>query len=278
MKSPWPIAVEYPVVAIPDLHGQRGPLERLVDRLGGLPEWPDASVVFLGDFVDRGPDVRGLVDFVLGMAAGRRCVAAVSGNHDLALVRAARLDGGGPSAYWAEGYRTRYDHEPTFRSYLGRSPAYGDWEGDLQALGRAIPAAHREFLSTLPWLVEAAGHLFLHNGLSPELEQSAQEQVEALRERRWDGSLRPKPGTKTAALWQTDYPVWLGADKRLSDRPLPVPGRVQVSGHVRIDRPEVDAARIRLDTSGGLGGPLTACLLRSANAQPEFFLGPTGGD
>src|SRR5690348_11745639 len=98
----WPAVVDYPVVAIPDLHGQRPALERLLGRLEGLPEWPSASVVFLGDFVDRGPDVRGTLDLVLKLASARGGVAAVMGNHDLALVRAAVLDGGRPSDYWVE--------------------------------------------------------------------------------------------------------------------------------------------------------------------------------
>ena len=274
---PWPIAVDYPIVAIPDLHGQRAGLERLLARLGRLPEWARCAVVFLGDFVDRGPDVRGAIERVLDLLDRHAVVAAVMGNHDLALVRAARLDGGAPSAYWLDGYRLRYDHIPTFESYLGRPPRYEGWEGELEALREAIPAAHRDFLSGLPWVVEAPGHVFLHNGLSPELEQSAEEQLGALRRRRWDGSLTPRPGTRTAELWQEHYPVWLGADKRLSARPLAAPGRVQVTGHVQVAAPEVDAVRIRLDTSGGYDGPLTACLLRSAESEPVFVAGTGEG-
>jgi hypothetical protein len=71
-------------------------------------------------------------------------------------------------------------------------------------------------------------------------------------------------------LWRTHHPVWLGADKRLSSRPLSCDGRVQVTGHVRVPQPEVDKVRIRLDPSGGHGDPLTACLLRSASAEPVF--------
>ena len=40
------IAVDYPIVAIPDLHGQRAGLERLLARLGRLPEWARCAVVF----------------------------------------------------------------------------------------------------------------------------------------------------------------------------------------------------------------------------------------
>ena len=93
---PWPIAVDYPIVAIPDRHGQR-------ESPGRLPEWAGCAVDFLGDFVDRGPDVRGTIERVLDLLDRHAVVAAVMGNHDLAPVRAARLDGGAPSAYWIDG-------------------------------------------------------------------------------------------------------------------------------------------------------------------------------
>jgi serine/threonine protein phosphatase 1 len=264
--------VDYPIVAIADLHGQWRSLKRLLARLEVLPEWPSCALVFLSDFVDRGPDVCGAIDLVLELLDERPDRTAVMGNHDMALVRAARLVDGPPSPYWIKRYRENYDHERTFESYLGRDPHHENWEADLLRLREAIPVAHRRFLAGLPWLVEASGHLFLHNGLSPELEQTAEEQVEALRQRRWDDTLRPRAGTRTAELWQTHYPVWLGADRRLSSRPLPYEGRVQVTGHVPVDEPEVNAVRIRLDTSGGFGDPLSACLLRSASAEPVFIV------
>jgi serine/threonine protein phosphatase 1 len=43
-----------------------------------------------------------------------------------------------------------------------------------------------------------------------------------------------------------------------------------VTGHVRIDAPDVSPVRIRIDTSGGVREPLTACLLRGPDARPEF--------
>jgi serine/threonine protein phosphatase 1 len=263
----------YPIVAIGDLHGQRAELERLVRRLEPLPEWPDCSVVFLGDYVDRGSNVRGTIDLVLELLDRPAGGAAVMGNHDLALVRAAELDGDPPSPFWRERYRDAYDgYHETFESYLGRGPGtHGDaWRRDLDALREAMPEGHRAFLSSLPWMAEAKGHLFLHNGLSTELEASAEEQVESLRAKRWDrASLRPIAGTNTDRLWRPEYPVWLGADRGLSPSPLPHPGKIQVTGHVRVERPDADGVRIRLDTAGGIG-QLTACLLRSARDEPEF--------
>jgi serine/threonine protein phosphatase 1 len=189
------------------------------------------------------------------------------------LVRATRLDDGPPSSYWIDSYLRPYDHERTFLGYLGRRPNHGgyQWESDLAELKGAIPAEHRAFLVSLPWVVESSGHLFLHCGLSPELRASPLGQVAAMHLKRWNRStLNPVVGTKTDLLWQDDYPVWIGADKNLSKTPLEFPGKIQVTGHVLVSEPEVNPIRIRLDTSGG-SGYLTACLLRSADVEPEFI-------
>lgn len=265
--------LDYPLIAIADLHGQRAELERLVARLEELPEWDDCALVFLGDYVDRGDDVPGTVDLVLDLLNRPAGGAAVLGNHDLALTRAARLDGGPASPYWVESYRTRFDYNETFLGYLGRRPKTdgGHWKRELDELREAMPERHRAFLASLPWVVESPGHLFLHCGLSPELGASAAEQVAAMRGKRWSrGELRPRAGSNTDALWRPEYPVWIGADRSLSKRPLPHPGKIQVTGHVRISKPDANATRIRLDTSGGFGR-LTACLLRSAVAEPLFI-------
>src|SRR2546423_937377 len=95
-----PAAVDYPVLAIGDLHGRVGWLDKLAAKLRTLPEWPAARLVFLGDFVDRWHRVRELLDLVLGLIAERPGSTAVLGNHDLALVRSAGLDDRPPSGYW----------------------------------------------------------------------------------------------------------------------------------------------------------------------------------
>jgi serine/threonine protein phosphatase 1 len=277
---PLPTHINYPVVAVGDLHGQTNSLHRLVARLRTLPEWPCCSLVFLGDLVDRGPDSRGTVGLVMELLAERPGSTCVSGNHDYALVRAAGLCGGPPDDRWSFHYGSTFDHAATFRSYLGRVPEYESldaWRRDLGELREAVPAEQRSFLASLPWVAEAEGHIFLHNGLSPELEQPADDQLEALRCRRWPGELRPRAGTKTARSWQPYYPVWLGADRRLSADPLPAPGRVQVSGHVRVDAPDANAVRVRIDTTGGVREPLTACLLRGPDAPPEFVFSTEPG-
>jgi serine/threonine protein phosphatase 1 len=266
-----PTNLDYPIIAIGDLHGQLEQLKRLVARLELISEWDHCAFVFLGDYVDRGDDVPGTINLVLKLLSRRPGGSAVLGNHDLALMRATRLDDGPSSPYWIESYLHRYDHQQTVLGYLGRGPKVGKWESDLAELKREIPAEHRAFLTSLPWVVESPGHLFLHCGLSPDLEASPSEQVAALHRKEWDRStLNPVAGTKTDVLWQPEYPVWIGADKNLSESPLAFPGKSQVTGHVLVSKPDVNPVRIRLDTSGGVGY-LTACLLRSADAEPEFI-------
>ncbi len=268
-----PTSLNYPIIAIADLHGQLDQLKRLVARLELVSEWDDCALVFLGDFVDRGEDVPGTIDLVLDLLRRRPGGSALLGNHDLALVRAALLDDGPPSPYWIGSYLRRYDHDQTFLGYLGRIPNQGgrQWESDLEELKGAIPVKHRAFLATLPWVVESPGHLFLHCGLSFELAASVTEQLAALHRREWDRSvMKPHLGSATDRKWQPEYPVWIGAHKDLSESPLAFPGKVQVTGHVQVSKPDVNPARIRLDTSGGFGY-LTACLLRSADAEPEFI-------
>ena len=265
-----PAVVEYPVIAVGDLHGRVGWLDKLVAKLRHLPEWPAAKFVFLGDLGDRTDTVKELVSRVMDLIAEKPGSSCVCGNHDMALAGAAGL-AGDPVPYWVRRYETDYDSEHTFRSYLGRAPNFPEWEKDLAELRAAMPVAHREFLGNLPWVVEAEGHVFVHNGLSPELDCPASVQLECLRRKVWDRAVvNPKFGTATDRLFTPHYPVWVGADRKLSENPLPIPGKVQVSGHIKIDAPDVTPVRIRIDTSGGVREPLTACVLRGPTAAPQF--------
>jgi serine/threonine protein phosphatase 1 len=270
-----PTAAEYPIVAIGDLHGRVGWLDKLAAKLERLPEWPNARLVFLGDLVDRTDTVEQLVSRVMELIAAKPGSTCVMGNHDLALVNAAGLHDRPPPAYWVKRYGGSYDHVPTFRSYLGGyCPDYlpaGRWEEDLAKLKAGIPPEHRAFLANLPWVAEAEGHIFLHNGLSPELDCTPAAQLACLHRKIWDRAVvNPRFGTNTDRLFTPEYPVWLGADRHLSANPLPFPGKVQVTGHEKIPRPDANPVRIRIDTSGGVVEPLTACLLRGPAEPPVF--------
>ena len=71
---------------IGDIHGQGDKLERLLQRLGyvrkeGVYQQPGAKVVFLGDFIDRGPQHRQVLNIVRSMVEASHALA-VMGNHE----------------------------------------------------------------------------------------------------------------------------------------------------------------------------------------------------
>lgn len=256
-----PTKVTYPIIAIGDLHGQLTKFDRLLSKLCQLPVYPRATIVLLGDLVDRGESPRRLIDRVLQLIHAKPSTTCVMGNHDYALVRALGLDGPA-SEFWMYAYATKYNAFDTLASYDATT---------LTELRKNMPASHRDLLRSLPWIVESERHLFLHNGLTPEVAATAEQQVACARVRCWDrGILAPRPYTATYDKWTDEYPVWLGADKGCSAKPLPHPTKVQVTGHARVDRPDVSAERIRIDTTGGSYGELTACVLPAANSSPIF--------
>ena len=73
------------IYAIGDIHGELGMLEHALDLVeadGGT----DALTVFLGDYVDRGPDSSNVLDLLIsGHKLGRNWVF-LKGNHDLSLI------------------------------------------------------------------------------------------------------------------------------------------------------------------------------------------------
>jgi serine/threonine protein phosphatase 1 len=139
------------ILAIGDIHGCHRALTTLLDVVAPRP---DDLLVTLGDYVDRGPDSRAVLDLLVALHAGGR-LAALRGNHDLMMVEAHRRQAG--DAMWlACGGRQ------TLLSY-GIVPTE---EADLHE----VPEAHWLFLEEdcLDWF-ETERHLFVHASLDPDL-------------------------------------------------------------------------------------------------------------
>ncbi len=139
-------------IAIGDIHGCADALAAVIDAVA--PDRAD-TVVTLGDYIDRGPHSRGVLDRLVALAARCRLVPLL-GNHEEALLDAVRdisqlrrwLNLGGAD---------------TLRSY--------GWVagGPRRALSDWIPGPHREFLASCRPYYETATHLFVHAGYVPEL-------------------------------------------------------------------------------------------------------------
>jgi serine/threonine protein phosphatase 1 len=228
--------IEGPMVVIGDVHGQLQQLARLLRKIRGLRVYEDGWIVFVGDFVDRGPESYEVLDTILRLIDEHPKTTAVMGNHELAMIGALSLIETPLDCHWGRRWCECYSAEVTF-------DCYGVGRGDLAALRKALPDRHKDLIVNLPWCVEHPDYLIVHGGLLPDM--PFEDQMEVLKER--DFSLHAPP--------------WL-CDHDLAEFDGPPDCQVAVvSGHVPITRAVVREKRILLDTTGGYGGELSAVLL-----------------
>ncbi|WP_136441420.1 metallophosphoesterase family protein [Pacificoceanicola onchidii] len=237
--------------AIGDIHGQKSALEdqlALIDKDGGT----QARVVFLGDYVDRGPDSKGVLDlFINGIKEGRDWVF-LKGNHDRMFERF--LDSGQTrderilsGKLWLH---ERLGGTTTLETYLDTAAAleaigaptrrlesYGiDPMPDdlllpfLSHVAEAVPQSHRDFLANLSLSHEEDGYFFVHAGIRPGLPLSLQEE---------------------------DDMLWI-RDEFLTDQRNH--GALVVHGHTPVDAPEMRINRLNLDTGAGYGRALSTAV------------------
>ncbi|MGH7409444.1 MAG: metallophosphoesterase family protein [Candidatus Methylomirabilis sp.] len=126
------------ICAIGDIHGCLDPLRGLMDQLRLADE---DEVVFVGDYVDRGPDSKGVIDYLLTL---RGRYTFLMGNHERMFLDF--LQGKDRFLFLYNGGTA------TLESYGG--------------LGR-IPAAHLDFLNRLHLYYETDDYLFVHGGIRP---------------------------------------------------------------------------------------------------------------
>ena len=146
------------IFAIGDIHGCAEALERL---LGRLPvDWGVDLVIFLGDYIDRGPEPRRVVEKVIELRKlYPERVIALRGNHEWMFLR--YLRGIEPEVFLFNG------GEATLRAYYQ--------EGKLD-----IPEEHRTFLEDLPLYYETEDYFFVHAGVRPERPLHSQEEEDLL--------------------------------------------------------------------------------------------------
>lgn len=132
------------IIAIGDIHGCSAALDAV---LAGADPRPGDTVVTLGDYVDRGPDSRGVLDRLI--ALGERCrLVSILGNHDEMLLDIVSLR---PSllAGWLS-----FGGDATLASYGCTSP-------------QGIPEEHLAFLRSCVSWHETDGHFYVHASYLP---------------------------------------------------------------------------------------------------------------
>jgi len=228
--------IDGPLAVIGDLHGQVDQLISVLEQLRTLPDYDRRWIVFVGDFVDRGPDPKSALDLVTDLLVEHPRTTAVAGNHDLAMAAALGWVPTLEYSNWSERWLDHYDAESTFDSY--------DTDfGNMEQLAARAPAAHREFMAALPWCVEHPRFLFVHAGLDANVPYDVQ--LKILRQR--DFTLNRPQWLCSKSIVDSDGPP---------DCPLTI-----VSGHVYVPQVRIRPRRILVDTTGGVQGELSCLLL-----------------
>ena len=231
---------------IGDIHGRRAQLHSLVDL---LPRGPSDKLIFLGDLIDRGPDVPGCVEHVMELrASDPEKVFCLRGNHEQMLLDF--IDGA--NSIWIEN-TTGSEH--TFAQYTGR-PLRVSTDGDCadarELIAKKIPAAQITFFRSLPLYHEDDYALYVHAGLE-------------------DGK-HPRDSSPHALLWTRDsnfYKSYRGKPCVFGHTPTPLlPLRGRLGRHGIYLR----HSAIGIDTGYSLHSPLS-CL-----SLPDFTLYQTFAD
>lgn len=149
-------------IAIGDIHGCLEPLEKLVDKLP-----PEDELVFLGDYVDRGPQSAQVIDYIIELSKKRPC-RCLMGNHELLMMKATQDDKAIPLWLYNGG-------DATLKSYRLST---GDWV-DSKDRSALLPG-FMEFFRTLALYHEDESAIYVHAGIDVSIKDMAEQESEVL--------------------------------------------------------------------------------------------------
>lgn len=154
------------IYAIGDIHGRADLLRDLHARIRAdfAERRPNrATMIYLGDYVDRGPASREVIELVLNERPEGVETVGLLGNHEDLML--SFLDGGSMAPDWLPN-----GGGETMRSYgVAPESPYGRSE-----LAERLPEAHMEFLRSLELYHVEGDYLFVHAGIVPDLPMSEQ--------------------------------------------------------------------------------------------------------
>lgn len=220
--------------AIGDIHGHLDKLQALHALIAAdMAQYGPAPVVHVGDLVDRGPDSRGVIQYLMTGIAGGQNWVVLKGNHDRLftyfLDNPARPDPGlRADLSWLH---PRLGGAETLASYGVVHPADRPVAPVHQDAAAAVPAEHRRFLEERPSLYQRGDVVFVHAGI--------------------------RPGVALTDQTETDL-IWIRKDFLEDSRDH---GALIIHGHTAIDRPTHYGNRVNIDSSVAYGGPLSAIVI-----------------
>jgi serine/threonine protein phosphatase 1 len=216
--------------AIGDVHGCLDALSGLHRAIGAdLLDRPAADwrIVHLGDYVDRGADSRGVIDFLLARMAEDARVLCLRGNHDDMFAQSIAGKRQAAELWLLNG------GDETLESYGVSVTRFLD--GLRSGEPVSIPDAHRGFLDALGTCLRFGDYYFVHAGINPGSALDAQSPHDQ--------------------LWIRE--PFLNSEGQFE--------AVVVHGHTPVRRVDVRPNRIGIDTGAVFGGPLSCLVLEGGS-------------
>jgi len=212
-----------------DIHGRLDLLDRVIAAIHSDVEkrGPGALAVTLGDYIDRGPASRGVLDRLISNPFPTAYIA-LKGNHE-ALLESFLADPAVAGEYWRSlgGLETLHSYGVPVGGLMTKEK----YEEAAERLRAAMPAEHMSFLQSLKTSHSHNKYFLCHAGVRPSVPL----------ERQNDEDL----------LWIRDEFLNSKLDF----------GKIVVHGHTPVEEPEVLANRINIDTGAYATGQLTCVVL-----------------
>ena len=225
------------IYAVGDIHGRADLLETLLRQIAAdAARHPDAAkrLIYLGDYVDRGPASSAVIDMVLHDRPPGFQVVPLMGNHEEMMLRFLEDLGVGRTWMMNGGDATlrSYGVEPP--SMFAGTPAFLDAQ---ERFAERLPASHRRLLESLAISRTEGDYLFVHAGVRPGVALDRQ---------------------------RTEDLLWIRDEFLDSTFDF---GKVVVHGHSISLDPEFRPNRIGIDTGAYRSGQLTCLVLEETERQ-----------
>jgi len=218
------------IYAIGDIHGRVDLLQVLFERIDeSLQKHPikHALHVFLGDYIDRGPHSREVVDALIERKLQHAAIF-LKGNHE--SYAAQFLSDPTVLAEWAQsgGINTllSYGVKPSTRDNPQKD------QDVAAAFQEAFPESHRQFIGGLALSFMCGDYFFAHAGVRPGIPLKKQREQDLL---------------------------WIRDDFLLHEEDF---GKIIVHGHTPTLEPDIRPNRINIDTGAYATGKLTCLVLQ----------------
>jgi serine/threonine protein phosphatase 1 len=222
--------------AVGDIHGRLDLLDELLakihDELDRRPP-RKALLVFVGDLIDRGPKSAQVIERLRTYRRHRVKPVFLLGNHEEVLLRILAGDKSLIDSWLKFGGLQCLESYGVDTKMIGSRPA----EEILEAIQRAVPTEHVEFLESFVDSCRFGDYLFVHAGIRPgvEIDQQRQSDLRWIRE--------------PFLFDETDH------------------GFVVVHGHTIRPEVEIRRNRIGIDTGAYRSGVLTALAIDGSETR-----------